>query len=924
MGPIHGSGGEGVVRTGEVRGGEQGAMRKRDRYAGLRSLVRGERTEAEVREEFEHHLASRVADYVAQGMTPATAREEALRRLGDVERYMAETERIDERVTRERRRRLRMDGMRRETRQALRSLRRSPLFAAVSIATLALGLGATGAIWTLLDSVVLRPLPYAAANELVFIGSRVSGSGTDGLWGVSPAGYFHYREQERTLDGLGVWYTSSGTVSGDGEAERVGTARVNVELLQLMGARPVAGRLFTESDEAPGSGRVVVLSHGLWQRRYGGDPSVIGRVIELDAATAEVIGVLERGIDLPRAAVDLYKPLQLDPAGPFRNEHYLQAIARLGEGETIASAQQDLAALTARFPDVHPQVYAPSFMADYNFAAELIPLRDHVLGGMARTMWVLFAAVGLVLLIAAANVANLFLLRAEVRHRDTAVRTALGAERAHLAFHSITESLLVALAAAGLALLLVQGAIQSLLRLVPEGMPRIDEVALRWSTVTVLAGLAVAIGIVFGMIPLARLSRDATSVLRESGRGLSTSRRQTAIRTVLVTAQFALALTLLASAGLLTRSFMQLRSVDPGLEPDGRVAMSIALPFSRYPDWPVVNTFHQELIRQLEQTAGITNAAITTTLPIGDGGSCSLVFIEGRPTPPGEQPPCLGNVLVSPGYFETMGITVEGRPPTWADNDARAGNVVISRRLADRFWPGGSALGRGIRSNGDQPPYYRITAVTADVRTRGLDEPPGEVVYYPLLPMEGAPLWIPPRAVTLIVRTQRPQPLSVLPDVRRVLAGLDPDVPIANIRTMDQVVAQSTARSSFAMTLVATAGLMALVLSAVGIYGVIAYLVGQRRTEIGIRMALGAESGRVLRMVVLQSFRLAAVGLLVGLILTLIATRALASMLFEVSPNDPLAIIGAILLLTGVAGVASIGPALKAAKVEPVTSLRNE
>lgn len=898
--------------------------RGRDRYAGLTWRLGGERTDEEIRAEFEHHLAERTQDYMEAGMSRENAEAEARRRLGDVERYLAETRSIDAtRHGQRRRRRLFDDGVR-EIRQSARSLARSPLFAFVAVLTLALGLGATATIWTLVDSVVLRPLPYADAGELVFVASRVTGGGAAGQWGVSPGGYFHYRDNNRVFASLGAYVTQPANVSGDGEAERIVVAGVTAGVMEVFGVRPAAGRTIRPDDDLPSAGRVVMLSHSFWRRRYGGDPGIVGRSILLDTSPVEVVGVLPAGFALPLEGADVLEPLRLNPAGPFFNSHYLRVVARLRPGETMATAERDLARLTAQFTEVLPQAYSESFVRDYGFSVEALPLRAQVLGGSERTLWVLLAAVALVLVIACANVANLFLVRAEVRRRETAVRSALGAERGHLAWHAMAESLLITMTAAAAAAALTWSAMGTLRRIAPGGIPRLDEASPGASTLLLLFLLALVLGVIFGTFPLLRSARDSSSVLREGGRGSSASRRQHLVRGTLVAAQIALALMLLASAGLMLRSFTRLRNVDPGVEAAGVLTASLALPFERYRDFERTNQFHRELIERLEALPGVERAAVATVLPLASGGFCSLVFVEDQPVEPGVQPPCLTVALASPGWFEALGITVQGGTPSWTDNDTRSGAVVVSRALAQRFWPGQNAVGRGIRSNGNEPPYYRVVGVTDDVRFAGLDQPATEVVYYPLLPIPGAQLWSPPRQVSLVVRGRTDQPLSLVPAVRATLAELDADVPLANISSMESIVRSSTARTSFAMILLAVAATMALILSAVGLYGLISYIVGQRRGEIGVRMALGARASGIAGMVIKQAVRLAAIGVVIGLLLALATTRLLASLLFEVSPVDPLTLVGVGLGLVVVAIVASWVPARRAAGVSPVEVMRVE
>jgi predicted permease len=857
-------------------------------------------------------------------MTPAAAREEAMRRLGDVERYVKETRAIDTSVSQERKRRELVNGAMREMRQSVRALMRAPLFTITAVLTLGLGLGAAGAVYTLLESVVLRPLSYAESDRLVYVASRVTGGGTAGQWGVSPAGYFYYRDNQRTLRGLGVFSSLPVNISGDGEAERVSAALVNAELFTVLNARVAAGRLIRPEEDLPGAGRVVVLSHELWQRRFRGDSSVVGRTIHVDANPAEVIGVLSPGFSLPQSSPDLWMSRRLDPAGPFYNEHSLAVVARLRAGESVESAERDLDRLTARFTEVYPQVYSESFIREYGFAVEVTSLRQQVLGSSERTLWILFAATGLVLLIACANIGNLVLVRAEIRRREGAIRAAIGAERGHLAWHYITESLIVTAAAALLGVALASAALGMLWRVAPHAIPRLSEVRLGWGTIALIAGIAISLGIVFGLVPLLRAARDSALVLRESGRGSSASRRQIAVRSLLVTAQVALALTLLTAAGLLARSFLRLQRVDSGVNPEGLLTAELALPFARYQDADRTNAFYRDFIERIESLQGVQRAAVTTALPLSGGGFCSTVHAEDRPLEPGQEPPCFLVTLVSPGFFEAMGIEVEGRTPTWSDNDSRSGAVVVSRALAQHFWPGQSAIGRGVRSGGQDPPFYRVTGVTADVHARGLDQPPTEIVYYPLIPIPGASLWGAPRYASLVVRARNARPTVLMPDIRRILAELDPDVPLANVQTFEDVIAGSTARRSFAMMLLAIAASMALVLSAVGIYGVISYVVGQRRAEMGIRLALGARTTEVARMVVTGALRVVALGVIAGLTISLLSMRALESLLFEVAPADPLTLAAVATLILALAIAAAWMPARRAARVNPVEVMRSE
>jgi predicted permease len=686
----------------------------------------------------------------------------------------------------------------------------------------------------------------------------------------------------------------------------------------------VAGRLFTEADDAPDGANVVILSHTFWRQRYGGDRTIIGRTIELNASVAEVVGVLSPDDGLPDAEADVWLPLGLDPAARAVNSHYVSGIGRLSEDATVASAQAELDRLTARFPDLFPSAYSPQFMEDARFRADVVPLRDQVLGDSARLLWILFASVALVLVIACANVANLFLLRSEVRRREAALRSALGGGRGDLALHYMTESLVVAFAGAVLGIIIAWSIVSWLPGAVAGDLPRLSEVRFEWTGAAMIVLLAALAGVLFGALGLLRVPREGSAALRDGGRGVSISRRQQAVRGTLVTGQIAVALTLLVSAGLMVRSWSKLRAVDPGFDVAGLLTVQLNLPFRTYGSWEETFAFHRTLIERVSSLPGVTGAATTTVLPMDGPGSCASMFMEGRISDTAGQPPCIPYRLVSPGWFNVMGIEVDGRRPGWEDAQSGSGAIVVTAAAADMLWPDGSALGRGVRGNGDQPPFYRVSGIARDLRGDGLDEPPSAEIWFPLLPMEGASLWSPPTAFTLVMRTPAASLVAILPSIRAIVSELDPDVPVANVRPMEAVVSASLARTSFTLLLLAVAAGMALVLSMVGLYGMIAYVVSQRRAEIGVRMALGARAGEVVRMVVGRSLLLAGGGIALGILLSLASVRVLRALLFEVSPTDPVTLAAVSVLLAVLAAAASWGPARRASRVDPMEVMRAE
>ena len=886
------------------------------------------RLRQEIDDELRFHLEERAEELVAAGMAPADAEAEARRRFGDVEAHRRETASIDQRIIQERERMDTWDAVRRETRQAVRSLGRSRSFTAIAITTLALGIGATTAIFTILDAVVLRPLPYPAAERLVLLQSGVPGVERDARWGLSVAGFLYFREHASSMDALGAYTTGQPTFGGREGAERISAARVSGSLFDVLGARTILGRPIRDEDNLRGTDPVVVLGHDFWQVHFDSDAGVVGRTIRLNSSPVEVIGVLAPGVHLPQSKIDVWLAAGIDPATPPENSHYLSVMGRLREGITVDAAVGELARLTAQFPEVFPGAYPQSFMESSGFTTEVKALHEHVIGNYDRILWILLGAVSLVLLIACANVANLFLVRTETRRRELAVRTALGGDRAHLAWHYLTESVVLAMVAGGVGLLLAYWLIRALLALAPSGIPRLAEIGLGWQSPVFALVLSLVAGVAFGLFPLVRLGRSFDA-LRDSSRGMTASRGQRAARGALVVSQVALAMVLLAAAGLMLRSFDRLRNVRPGLEPEGLLTLQVALPAARYRDYGSVSRFYKELTDRIEALPGVTSVALGP-LPLDGGGSnalgqwrgCSLAFTDEPPSSSGEQGPCVGTHLASPGYFETFGIPVEGQTPTWDETDRGVAGAVVTRALADRLWPGQSPLGRGIKGNGREPPFYTVVGVVGDLRAAGLDQPPVAAVFYPIVPKAGAPLWSPPRSMTMAVRTTLADPASLTPAIRGTMRELDAEIPIANARTMEEVMASSMSRTSFTMLLLAAAGVMSLLLSAVGIYGVISYTVSQRRGEIGIRMALGARATQVAGLIVAQSLRMAALGVAIGLVAAFFAASLLESLLFGVSATDPLTLVAVAAVLLALSVAASYVPARRAAAVNPSEALR--
>jgi putative ABC transport system permease protein len=890
------------------------------------------RLRGDIDRELRFHIEGRIEELIAAGLTREQAEREVTERFGDVSVVREQLEEIDTMTHRTRELGEWRSALARDLGHALRGLALRPAFAAVVVLTLGLGIGATTAIYALLDAVVLRPLPYPNASRLVYIEHPVPGVETNAKWRMSQAGYFFFRKNSQALDDIALYNKSEASLVTPDAAERVRAAAVSGNFFEVVGARPFLGRSFTDADNRPNAAPVAMLGYAFWRQRFNGDARVVGTSVSLGSTPFTIIGVAPAKLDLPDYQAQAWLPLELDPDAPAVNSHYLDAIGRLRPGVTVTAAQADAARLTSRLPEEFPRAYSPGFMRESRFAVLVSPLRDIVIGGMSRTLWILLGAVAIVMLIAFANVANLFLVRAEARRRETDIRLALGADRLHLACHYITESTLLALIGGVLAVGLAYGAIRFLIILNPSSVPRLAELSLGWQAGVVALALSLGVGIALGLLPLTRLALagDSVSALREGGRTQTASRGQLSARSALVVAQMALAVVLLAAAGLMLRSFQRLRSVQPGFDASGVLTFEVSLPYSRYAPrvrgpagYLPVFQYHRELAQQLAALPGVTSVGMTQALAMKDGDGCALVFVKGK-NYTRDTAPCVGNVIAGPGYFTTLGIPIRGRAQTWADVEDQSGAVVVSKALAEHMWPGEDPIGKELRPGGSVDPWYRVVGVTGDVLTRGLDQPPSEIVYYPMVPIDGAPLWYPPTHMTVAIRTRNADPLSLAPAARRIVTALDREVPVANMQTMQTIVERSTAKTTLAMLLLAIAGSMALVLSAVGIYGVISYTVTQRRPEIGVRMALGAQATQVGRMVVAQSLRVASVGIAIGLLGAFATTRVLQSLLFGVSPTDPVTLGGVTVVLVMLGALAAYAPARRATKVDPVEVLRRE
>ena len=826
-----------------------------------------------------------------------------------------------------------LESLKREIGRAGRSLARSPGFTLIVVLTLALGIGATTAIFTMLDRVVLHALPFADSDRLVWLDSPTPGVKQDSRWMLSVAGFFYFKQNAHTLENVAVVMPLRATITGKRAAERVPAVAVSASIFDVLRLRPMLGRAFVAADNLPDAAPVALISYNYWKTRLNGDPKVVGSVIMVAARPIQIVGVMGEDATIPDVVspkVDLWVPAPLDPSAQPENSHYLPVVGRLAPHATVASAQAEVAQMTKRFPALFPTAYDDNFMKSSGFTTAVVSLRSHIIGDLGTRMWILFGAVALVLLIACGNVANLFLVRAEGRKREIAIRSALGATRGDLAWHYFTETILLAMAGGTAALALAAIGLRVIVALAPANLPRMSEVHLGWIAILFTLIVSIIAGILFGTLALmgAEPAGDGM-MLREGGRGMTPSRRQYFVRGSLVAAQTALALVLLAAAGLMLQSFRNLRNVSPGFNPANVLTAEVNLPRVKYLGYEKVAAFYHELLTRAAAIPGVTltGAGETVPLDVSDDGSsefggCATLNIEDPGTSIGKPVGCIDRYLVAPGYFAALGVKLHGAEPSWSDVDQHTGGVVVTRTLADRLWPGQDPIGKGIRGGENRPPFYRVTGVTGEIRGTSLTEPPAEAVFFPIIPIPRAGLWHPPSTMTVLLRTNGVPPMSLAAPLRRIMNEMDPDVPLGNVRTMDDIVARSMIRLSFTMTLLGIAAVMALILSAIGIYGVISYIVGQRRGEIGIRMALGAHASRVGTLVVRQSIQFAIVGIVVGIGATLLMTRVLNSVLYGVSATDPTTLIVVSVVMLVIALLASYVPAQRAMSVNPVEALR--
>lgn len=830
-----------------------------------------------------------------------------------------------------------------EFQPAWRSLVRTPVVTAVSILTLALGMGAAAAIFTVLNGVVLAPLPYPDTDRLVRLVSPVPGMDNGAEWNLSTAQYFHFSEHADSLDALGVWQVNARTVRMGEYNTRAIAGIVSGDVMSMLGARAVSGRLIRPADDRPGAAPVAVLAHEYWQQEFAADPSLIGGVLEIDGQGFEVVGVMQPGVRLPGQAgappiieqPDVWIPLRLNPSGPFPNAHVYMAMARLAGSVGLDRAQAEIADLTSQLPESFPETYADEFMRRFGFQTRLVPVKKFHIGDTDRHLWLLFAMMVLVLLVALANVVNLFLVRFESRHQELMVRAALGANLWGLGRYVLSQSMMITGISAIFALGAAFWGVEWLMARVPETLPRADNVGLDAIGVLFVIGLATIVGLFLPLVVLLRLRADAArpNAGGESHRA-TTGFRQQRVRAGLVAAQIAIALVLMVGASMLFQSFIKLTRIDPGFIPDDVARMQLHLPGERYRTHAQVWQFYRELLERTAALPAIESAGAGNPLPLsGEYGCWAQDFedaaVEQRMRERGGTA-CGDIVVTAPGFFEALGVPlISGRTLTAADMDhPESAAVVVSQTFAERFWPGQNPLGKGVRpmaAPAEEPRYSRVVGVVGDLPANTLEGQPAMAVYYPIVPAPGEGFPVSPSLhLNLVVRAHEGIGAALSSTIRELVRELDPAVTMDSPGTMTDLVSHSTSRLRFSMSLLILAGISGLFLASVGLYGVVSFVVAGSTQEIGMRMALGAAGKRVQRLVMAGSMKMVGTGLVIGGVAAFLLTRVLEGMFFGIQPGDPVTYLVAAGLLLGVTLTAAYLPARHAARIPPMEAIRHE
>jgi len=811
----------------------------------------------------------------------------------------------------------------------LRRLLQLPLFTTVAVLTLAIGIGANAAIFSVIDGVLLKPLPYPHPEELVVLDQRAAGLNLQKT-GSAPFLYFTFREDGRLFQDVALWTSDTESVTGLAEPEEVPSLAVTDGLLPMLGATPALGRLISKADDTPGSAEVMVLSAGYWHTRFGSDPSVIGRRVMVNGKPREIVGVLPDSFKFLDRKPSLILPLRLDRSKTFLGQFSYTAVARLKPGVTVEQANAEVTRLIpiglAKFPPFPG--FSVKMFEEAKLQSDVRLLKADVIGDVGSALWLLMGTIAMVLLIACANVANLLLVRAEGRQQELAVRAALGASRGRIAYELLTESVVLGLVGGVAGLGLAFAAVRVLIALSPGNVPRLDNISIDATVLLFTFVVSILAGLMFGVIPVFKYAGPhVASGLRGGGRTSSASRERHRARSTLVVVQVALALVLLISSGLMIRTFQALRQVNPGFTNPGQLlTMSLSIPSAQVKEPEAVVRMHQAIMERIAAIPGVSSVGLSSIIPMTNSGWHDPIFASDKTYGPGQLPAIRAFKFLSPGLLKTMGNNlVAGREFTWEDAYGMRPVAMVSENLARELWKEPSAaLGKQIRES-NASAWREVIGVVGDERYEGVDKKAPTIAFFPMLMnhFEGDEIQV-RRTMSYVIRSPRAGSNGFVNEVSRAVWSVNPNLPLAGVRTLEEVVHASMARTSFTLVMLMIAGAMALLLGIAGIYGVISYSVSQRTREIGIRMALGAQRLEITRMFVRYGLGLAAIGIACGLVVAIALGRVMTSLLFETSPIDPLTYLAVCLSLAAAAVMASYVPALRATGVNPVTALRAE
>ena len=795
-------------------------------------------------------------------------------------------------------------------RYAARVFSKQPAFAAAAVLTLALGIGATTAIFSVVYGVLLKPLPFHEPERLVSL-QQIAPHGAGANHG--PGTYLTYRENHQVFEGIGAWDPTEVSITGGGDPERVQGLLVSASTLPLLRVQPILGRAFSAEDDTPGAPRRVMLTHGYWQRRFGGADNVVGQQLVIDGRPAEVIGVLPASFTFLRTRPAIVLPMPLDVNAPRGISFGFQALARMKPGVTLAQANADVARMISLLPPV---------FARLELRPNVRPLAADVIRNVGQILWILLAAVGVVLLIACGNVANLFLVRAEGRHQELAVRAALGASRGRIARALLSESVVLALAGGLLGVLLAQAAIGLLRTIAPAELPRVDDIGIDWMVLLFTVSVSVLSGALCGALAVIRFGKPSITALKEGGRSASDAPGRHRTRDALVVGQIALALTLLIVSGLMIRTFIAMRQVDPGFtRPEEVQTFVLAIPASLIGDpQQAVRTF-EGVAEQLARVPGVTSVGLSSSITMDGEDNGNYAAIEEFPDPEGTMVKLRRFKSIGPRYFETMGNRlVAGRSITWNDIHEQRPVVIISEPLAREYWgEPAKAIGKRVRGSSPRFPWREIIGVSGNERDDGLTQPPTAIVYWPML--NESYRW---RTMAYAVRSTRVGAPGFVRELEQAVWSVNPNLPLATVQTLEEIQASSMTQTSFALVMLGIAASVALLIGMVGIYGVVAYAAAQRTREIGVRMALGAQIGDVRKMFLRHGLWLTTIGIAIGIGIALMLTRVMSAFLFGVGPMDPITYAAVSAVLAGMTLVATYLPAHRASRVDPVVALRAE